>query len=355
MAFGIDDFLFAAAAAAVSTGISAATAPRAPNAPDPARSSRRAVMADLSTLPGRRQVEALARLGRAGTYQTGAPEYFFNGRWMSAANLPDVVNRRELPQRPGTATADFTGLGDADVQGRLARGMAENELELSRKYGAQFIDEARRQQALADPEGTEARSLLASEINRIANTERERPVAGALDAQMLEELRAGRNMTADTAEMVEAVRARRAGAGDAPGVDLATELNEGPAGEERRRSRLHRSMAHLSSGQTPEDLQYRDSQQDLANMAAFLGGRTPQSQFGANRNAQQGATPVAQAAPLPGQNPNAAGLFQQADVGAFGQQVNAQRGQVSPWFAGLSTLLQGANVAGQAGWQPMRR
>lgn len=359
------------AGAVVSAGLAYAMRPSMPDSPDAARSSRDAVLADLRTLPGRRQVEALARLGQRGEYLTGTARFYVPNnlteeqrRGLAALSLRpgEQVEGRQLevlarlgitPRRVGeTRTADFTGLGDAEVEGRLARAMAENELELSRKYGAEFIDLAREQGELADPEGAAARRLLASEIDRMARTERARPVSAALEGQMVEDLSAGRGLTADVADQVAAVQRRRAGAGDAASVDLANELETGVTGENRLRDRLGHAMAHLSSGQTPEDQRYRDEQQAMANMAAFLSGRTPQSQFGANRGAQAGATLNAPMAPLPGQNPQGAALFQGADLTSFQQGAAAQRGQVSPWFAGLNTLLRGAQVAGSAGWQP---
>lgn len=358
------------AGAALTVGLSAALAPSPPGSPDLARSSRQAVLADVATLPGRRRVEALARLGEAGEYPTGRAEWHVPESGLSAGQLEwlrsqglapgDRVSQDQVvalglhdirpERRAGVRTADFTGIGDADIAGALARSSAETQLELSRKYGADFIDAALEQEALADPEGTAARRLLAAEIKRMAETERERPVSGELSGQMLEDIQAGRALTPDVAGQVGAVGRRR---GDTT-VDLETELEEGVTAEERLRQRLQHGTSWLGSGQTPEDQRFRDEQQAMANMAAYLQGRTPQSQFGSNRNAQQGAAPVAQGPALPGGAADA-GTFAGANLHNFNAQVAQLRGNVSPWFAGLAALTGGAQVAAGAGFQPFQR
>lgn len=355
----------------VSAGLAAATVPSPGRSPDLARSSRQAVLADLRTLPGRRQVEAMARLGLSGDYLTGRNELIAPsrvsdeqralmnqagirpGRVISVAQA-EVLERLGLQaiRRTGTAHADFTGLGDADVLGRIAADTARNELDLQREFGGQFIDEALRQEALADPEGTAARKLLAEEIRRMSGEERARPVAGKLDELVLQELQAGRELTPDTDAIAQAVAARRGATGDRATVDLTSELEQGPAAEARLRERMAHGLSQLSSGQTPEDIGYRDRQQNMANMAAFLQGRTPQSQFGALRGAQQGPAPNAQIGPLPGGDPNAAGTFAQAGLHNYNARVAQARNTVSPWFAGLNTAVRGATAAGAAGWQP---
>lgn len=379
---------FALISAVVAAGANAGIAYASqPNIPSAVKSSRRTVLADLSTLPGRRMVEMAARLGIPVDYPTGrvTPKYaqktlgqaladgditqqvfegYLNAK-PAAGGRPrytadSVIKVQTGFKEPETRHADFTGAGDADIQARLARAMARNQLALSAKYGDQFIDEAKRQQALADPEGTAARALLAEEINRIetGRGKAERPVAGLLDTQVLDELRHGRETTPDVDRAVAGVLAGRAasGAGGSVGAgDIQTELAAGQSGDARLAARLQKAMGYLSSGATPEDVSYRRRQQSLANMANFLGGRTPTAQFQQLSGGQQGAAPVARPGSLPGLNPNIQAIGNQAALQQLNLGAAGQAQQANPWFAGLAALTRGANVAGAAGWQPFQR
>ena len=348
--------------AVVNLGISAATQP---NLGDPVKQSRETVLAVLRALPQQRRVEAAARLGIPIEYVTqgeGPGEYQMMDAQEAVAQgfvTQEEADRsrtgqvRVLVPASRTLTADFTGYGDADTQGQLARAMAEIQLDLQRKYGADFIQEARAQQELADPEGVAARRRLAGEINRMED-EREsrvRPVASGLDAQILEELQGGRGVGADASGLVASSLAHRRDSNLRP-EDILAELESGPEGDARLRERLQKAMGYLSSGSTAKDLEYRDRQQGMANMAAFLAGRTPQSQFGANRQAQQGAAPTPQGSPLPNVPGNLTQTGQNAALQNYAQGVQRVANNVNPWFAGLTLLTQGAATAGAAGWQP---
>ena len=83
----------AAIAAAVlggiaSAGVAAALRPGQPGAPDLAASSRAGVLADLQALPGRRAVEAAARLG--------VPVDYATGRTVNYLPAADQLNARQL-------------------------------------------------------------------------------------------------------------------------------------------------------------------------------------------------------------------------------------------------------------------
>lgn len=374
--------------AGASVGIAAASQPELTN---PAKSSRKAVNAALKALPGQRKVEAAARLGEEVDYEADnwmrPPEAYKAGliskeQWEYFKDLNERDGNAFF-NRPGKdATkderagkhhgydvrvkdghmqinikkrhADFRGMGDADVQGEMARRMAEIQLELQRKYGADFIEEARKQQEQADPEGTAARRMLADEIVRMDEERktRTRPVAEAVDSQILGELEAGSRLDPESMAAIESVLARRGdttvGAGD-----VSAEMESGLAGDARKSARLQRAMSYMGSGASPTDAAFRDRQQSLANMASFLGGRTPQSQFQGLQAAQQGASPMPQGGALPNVPGNLNQMAGQAGLGAYQAGVRNAANQISPYFAGLSVLVQGANVAGSAGWQPL--
>jgi hypothetical protein len=372
-----------------------------PEYSDPKKQSRKVVNAALKALPGQRKAEAAARLGveveyeadnwirprdayKQGLITKEQWDYFQDlneegsGGWMQDNLIPGTEPIASGPGKPddnrkgkhfgygvrvkdgkmqinlGKRKADFRGLGDAEVQGQLARQMAEVQMDLQKKYGADFVEEARKQQELADPEGAAARRMLADEVNRMEDERatRRRPVADALDAQIIGDLTSGSGLDAESDAAIAEVLARRGGTtlGD---DDIAAALESGIAGDARTSARMQRALSYLGSGNSPTDAAFRDRQQSVANMAAFLGGRTPQSQFQGNQAAQQGASPMPQAGGLPNVPGN---LNQQAgQVGLGAYQSGVRNAAVNPYMAGLALAIQGAGTAGQAGWQPLKK
>lgn len=388
----------AIAAAVVGAGVSVgAAAASAPEYANPASSSRKVSLAALKALPGQRQVEAAARLGKNINYDADnwlSPKQALDEGWIDKETyrklkrqenkmdedgffeggpfgggvgvnlLSDLIAPgssmgylAEAPMRThdgkiklnvGKRKADFTGYGDADVQGKLAKQMAQIQLDLQKKYGADFIAEARKQQEQADPEGTAARKLLASEINRVEEERktRQRPVAGALDAQVLGELDRGTGLDDSSTSAIEKVLRERGG--NLGAEDIATELEGGPAGEARKSARVQKAMSYLSSGASPEDAAFREKQTSLANMASFLSGRTPQSQFASLSGGQQGASPTPQGPGLPNVQGGMPGMADNAALQNYSQGIRATANNVSPWFAGLSLLTKGLATGGNA-------
>jgi len=347
------------AGAALSAGVAYASQPDYGN---PSKSSRKVVLAQLKALPGQRKVEAAAKLGIPVDYQTFGKKkvtiekpidqalkdgditpveynrYAANGQKMAKVRIPQGAVQH----------ADFTGYGDADIEGQLAKDMAQNQLELQQKYGEDFAKLAREQAALADPEGTAARGMLADKIMEMdeARKTRQRPVATMLDAQIGGDVDLGRDLDPESEAAIREVLARR---GDTTsGLDGVSQyLQDGPEGDARIAGRLRRGMAYQSSGQSPEDQAYREEQQSMADMASFLGGRTPQSQFGALQAGQQGASPMPRGGALPNVQPNINQMGAQAGLQRYGQGVQAVAGNVSPWFAGLSLAAKGIATAGR--------
>lgn len=383
---------------AASVGVAAASQPELVN---PAKSSRKTVLASLKAYPGQRQVEMASKLGQKIDYQADnwltAKQAYKQG-WIDKDTYQKLRKKEEklsdnglfeggpfggglginllsdiiapgssmgyLAEAPLRATdgkikinvgkrrADFTGMGDADVQGKLARASAETMLALQKKYGPEFIAEALKQQEQADPEGTAARKLLASEIARMEEERktRERPVAEALKSDMGEQGLTGKVGGAGVAGIEQVLSSRGDTTAGVEGV--LQELQTGPAGEARKNDQLRKMTAYLSSGASPEDAAFREKQNSLANMSSFLAGRTPQSQFSSLSGAQQGAAPNVAGGQLQGMNPNAQALGNVAGANSYAAGVRATANNVSPWFAGLSLLTKGLSTAGQAGWQP---
>lgn len=388
--------------AGLSAGMAAATAPEYAS---PTKSSRKTVLASLKALPGQRQVEAAARLGQKVDYQADnwltpkqardqgfidqdtfaklrAKEkamdedgWFEGGPFGGGAGVNFVSDLiapgssmgylAETPLRTsdgkikinvGKRRADFTGYGEADIQGKLARDSAQTMLDLQGKYGEDFIREALKQQEMADPEGTAARALLADKINQqeAARKTRERPVAEALDASVMGDVKLGAGVDDDVRASIERTLARRGGT-TLTGDTVAAGMEDGLAGEQRLRERLQRGMSYLGSGTSPQDAAFREEQQSMANMASFLAGRTPQSQFASLSGGGAGASPMPTMGGLPGVDPNLMQNAQNAGLQQYSQGVRAAANQVNPWFAGLSAAINGVNTAGAAGVKPFGR
>lgn len=342
------------------------------------------IRASAKLLPLQRQMSATAQQGgtilRQG-YQRITPEYarqrlaeIESDKWGLATseklqseasamrraistNQPVYLHTktgRTVPENQ--AYADFTGFGEADVQGKIAEDYADLMIELGDKYGQQFVEEARKQLELSDPEGMAAREKMGQMIEQQAEETPERPVADLMEQQVGEQLESGNRLDAMSrdvldASLQDALRAR----GQTGSVDqFAQPMETGLAGDARRQAGIQKALGWLSSGATPEDVQFRREQQNLANMGAYIGGRTPQAEFANLSGAQQGATPMRGGAPLPTMNQNAGQSSQQAALNDWQTQMGYEANQANPWMAGLSGLLGVGSAAGKAGWQPLR-
>ena len=345
-----------AVSAGLGAGITAATAPDQPETPDYSKANEAAVRASMATLPGQRMVEAAARLGTKVQYPTGrvVPAYEDRPVFVGPGGQTRPAAPGETPppgfvlttqpvqvgMAPEMATADFTGIGDIDTARKTASDMASAQLALSRKYGAQFIDSAREQERLADPDGWAARQLLHNEIQRLGLQSGANPVAAEMDRQLLQELQLGGRLAAPAQTAVAASAVHRAAAGDASTLDLGSLLG-GEPGRARALERQQKALAWLSSGASPEDAAYRRQQQQLANMASFISGQTPVSQFTQLSGAQQGASPFIAGPALPASPNPAAAAAATANAGAYyAQDIRNQLAQPNPWLAGLSSVLQ---------------
>jgi hypothetical protein len=286
---GIEAAIIAGVVVAGAATAAASASRKSPDAPDYAAASREGVYADLETLPIRRQIEAAAKAGAKVTYT-------------------DPATGKEK-------TADFTGIGDADLS-RLqldyglesADKIAKASLDLESKYGEETIRQRLKELELADPEGFAIRKEMG--------------------AQVKADLEAGKGLDPETyAQVVEAQRAGQAARGNVMGQSSAAAeaFGVGEAG-----IRLY--------------------QQRLANAAAFVSGTSPQAQFSQISGAQQGAVgfnPQAMAGGV-GINPNAGAAGASYALGATGLNQNAAAYNQAPWQAFLGSIAGAGTEVGTA-------
>jgi hypothetical protein len=385
--FGITAMIITSVVLAAASTAAAAAMTKIPGTPDLAAASRAGIEAEALTLADRRRMEAAAQQGIPVTVQTQphTAEVPFVKVWkgqedrggLNGSDRGGFINTRSAQQQaqwvrynpedfkeggkygpesgyftdneiknrkmkvPGSeVTIDFSGYGDADVQGKMARGMAEIQLELQKKFAPQFIEESRKALEQADPEGTQARSMAYDLIQQQMEDEPDRPVADLMDQQVGDELAAGNRLDGVMGSVLDdAVAQSRAARGGNAGGDFQSQFETGFAGEARRDAAQQKATSWLSSGATPEDVSYRRQQQNMANLGAFINGQSPVTQFQSLSGAQQGAAPFYQGQQLPGMNQGAGNAAQQFETQAWNTQTGAEADQANPWMAGLSSLL----------------
>lgn len=347
----------------ISMGMSAAGVGQ-PDQPNLASSSAALSDAKASLLPLLRGLEAAAAKGEdftftvpAGVSQKQFNKYF--GEYLQQ-NPKSILNQPGAKEQAAAAiakgaggkyTVSFKGYGTADTQGKLAQQNAANALALSKKYDSQFIQSALEQEKLADPEGFAARERMHELIDEQSRNHPDQPVARMLYEQVGAQLKAGKGLDDfDKAALDRAVSeslGARGGGGDV--ADFSQPLTTGFAGESRAAAARRKALAFMTSGATPEDVEYRREQQDIANLASEISGQTPQSQFASLSGAQRGPTPQVNGAPLPTMSGGTVGQAAGAATTAYGNAL----AQPNQWMAGLSTLINAAGAAGKAGWKPV--
>jgi len=332
--------------------------PPPPAPPDYAAANRAGIETDIATLPQRRLIEAQARLGQG----------------------------------------DFAGLGDAELAAQMfdqqmaqAPRATEQLLDLQRRFGGDFANEARRQLAITDPEGFALRQQFGGDLLRgdrsiegmlgqlpdaptyervgdYKNADTGQAAAGraALESQIFDELaRAGTPDAALTRAAEQAARARGSASGNilGDGAALQESLGVQLANRSLDDSRRQNALSLLQSGQTTSDTQNRIGQGNFENVMAAIGQRNQaaQNQFGAAQaNVQQrqgarqqdlaniqsflGLTPiVAQGGQLQGLQQGAAPFVQN---GYGGVNINQGAGTQGAEWAGQ---LYGAQMQQNAG------
>lgn len=233
---------------------------------------------------------------------------------------------------------DFTGLGQADVQSQMNAQMAQVLLDIQKNYGADYITQRLADLKQSDPTGYAARQQLFDKILADSKANPDRPLADDLQNSINDELSKGGQLTGKEQEQVQqGVRGSQLKNGIFLG-NAPTEQEAGAvegAGEQLQTQRQEQAQSYLQSGVSPEDVQYRNIQQSLSNLGAFVNGQTPTAQFGSISGAQNGAAPFSLA------QANSAGINTGAaeanGVNNAFSIYNAQSSQANPFLAGLST------------------
>jgi hypothetical protein len=352
-----------------SAGIAAATRDRPPGAPDYGAATREGILADIDTLPIRRQIEAAARMGTQ-VFNEG-----FTAREVSASEVATTARtaldnaRAALAGIPRTLsqTSGGNGRGQGQVTTQVdnpAYTAAQNRVAEAQTAYQRAIDSApaggTTVRQYFDPQG---RPVTESEAVRADFTG-----LGDIDAarQQLDFSRESADSNAQTALYIQRTygadfirqRLEELKLADPTGFALREQMGASVASELEQGSRLSPSMlaevqqstraAQAARGNVMGDANvavegmesgnagYRLFQQRLANASAFLSGTTPVAQFGQISGGQQGAAGVN---PMAIQqfgstvNPNAGAQGSQFAMQSYGQQSSNvfQDNQQNPW------------------------
>lgn len=284
--------------------------------PDYAASAQEGVYADLETLPFKRLIDAASKGGEKVTI--------------------------------GGKTYDFTSLGDADAAAANAKTMAQALLDIQKTYGADYVRQRVAELKLSDPEGQAARDQLFGKIQAQMATPSNRPAAEALEASTLAETLKGASLDGNQLrEVQQGVRGAQAGRGNVLGNAAAAQEARavGNAGEELRGQRQTAAVNYLTSGVTPEDVRYREIQQNLENLGSFINGASPTAQFSGLASAGNGAAPFyGGTAMTSATNANAGTQAAQRNLSVYQTQTNWQQQQANPYLAGAGAGLRAYGV-----------
>jgi hypothetical protein len=249
----------------------------------------------------------------------------------------------------GSYTIDFNGFSTAQAAATEAQQNAASQLALEQQYDPKFIAQSLQQEQQADPQSVVARNELSNLIGQqavaapLANINE--PVSTMLNSQIQDTLNAAQNnsLTAtDTTRLNAAVNnalSSRGVAAATPYQSWAQPLTSGFAGEQRQAQAAQSATGFLGSGSDPEDIEYRRTQQNLANLAAEANGQTPSSQFASLSGASSGPAPMSQGSTLPLMTDNGAAA-QQVGLQNWQTQMQNANNQANPWMAGISGLMQ---------------
>lgn len=297
---------------------------RVPKPPDYAEAAKQGVYADLETYPLRYLTEAASKMG--GKVTIDGKEY------------------------------DFTGLGNADNSKVMSDKMAQTLLDIQRNLGPEYVKQRIEELKQADPKGYAARQDLFNRIMRQAEQNPNRPLGDELQNSIVGQLQnAGRLDQNELNSVQQSVRGGQAGRGNYLGA-AATAQEAGAvvnASDALRNQQQKQGLDFLNSGVTPEDVEYRRMQQNLANLANFTNGQTPTAQFGSLSSAGNGAAPfIGGGNNSQITNPNAGQQGVNNALNIYSGNVNWAANQVNPYVAGISAALNTAGAAYSLGWRP---
>ena len=264
------------------------------DAPDYGKAASEAAEADIRTLPARKKLDRLAKLGEKG-----------------------FVEFKDRTGRTVVEMVDFTGIGDIDLSRanldfflESAGTVSEAMLAQAEEFGVPFVEQRRKELEAADPEGFAMRQEMGKRIME---------------------------------------------GGEKHFMAAAKGAMQGVLGSQAKRGNLFGNAPSIQEAMAVGDVGYRIYQQDIANMGAYGAGVTPTAQFGALSGAQQGASPFqGQNIMQTGIGAMSNQQFGQATGNIYQNQMQmAQQG--SPWMqlagmaGGLGLTALTGGVAGAAG------
>lgn len=293
-----------------------------PKIPNAAKSAAAGIQADLEQQPFNYLINAASQLGNKITI--GGKEY------------------------------DFTGLGDADTSAVVSDKMAQTLLDLQREKSPAIIQQRLNELQAADPQGYAARKTLFDKILEYASSNPGRPVSTELQSSLQDELAkgAGFDDARQKEQVIEGVRGRQIKngiiLGNAPAREEAGAVLS--AGEQLRNQRQQDALAFLQSGQSPEDIAYRQFQQNLNNLGSFVNGQSPTQQFQQVGNASNGPVDLTGAGVNTNTfNQNAAGQGINAALDNYNTSMRYANAQANPYLSGLSIGINAAGTVNKSG------
>lgn len=286
-----------------------------PSIPDPNQAAVAGLQADIQNFPQEWMVNAAAQQG-----------------------VPITINGQ---------TYNFTGTGNADQAAAATRAQDQAQLQIQKQYGPAYIQQALANLQESNPTGVAARNQLASSIIADSNNPVISPAAVQTQQQVADMVNNAGQLDPQALQQVQqGVRGQQTASGITLGNAPANQEADAVvnASDTLRAQQQAAAENYLASGVSPEDVQYRQIQQSLGNLGAFVNNQTPEAEFGQLSGAQNGAAP--QNAPnysTPAAlNPNAASY----GINFENQAYQTEQQNANPWLAGLSTLATGANTVG---------
>lgn len=284
------------------------------------------------------------------------------GTIADVSNFPQNYIVNSLAQTGGKATIggvnyDFTGLGNADQANQLSDKAAQALLDIQNNYGSQFITQRLADLKASDPTGYAARQQLFDKILADSKSNPDRPLSNDLQTSVNQMLQnSGKLDEKGLQEVQQGVRGNQVAKGiylgNAPASEEASAVVN--ASDSLKSQQQQGALSYLQSGVSPQDVQYRQIQQSLSNLGAFVNNQTPEAQFQELSGAGNGAAPfnpVNYSNPA-SINPNAAATGLNFANTLYGQNANFASSQTNPWLAGLSTGIAGLNTASNLGYNP---
>jgi hypothetical protein len=275
------------------------------------------------------------------------------------ANYPQSYMVNALSQM-GQAGAgyDFTGLGTADVQNQMSAQMAQTLLDIQNGLGSQYIAQRLQDLQQSDPTGYASYQQLFDQIQAdAAKAPPNMPLATATQDAINNVLQTSQTLNPTSMSQVQqGVRGNQVASGiylgNAPAAaEGAAVVN---ATDQQNQAAQGAAQQFLQAGTDPADIQYRTTQQNMANLGAFINGQNPTAQFSSLSGAQSQATPTPNTGySTPGMNEGQAA--QQGIDNAYGiyqGQTDWSQNNVNPYMAGLSAASGAASTATSLGWNP---